>query len=130
MSTIIERFAGGFREVTNEFLSRLDRNFARLAAAEMAIQVVGVNYGLLVTDTIASVQVDATAGALTVALPSSPTGSRRRTITKTDVSVNAVTVSGNGSLINGATTYVLAAQYDSVTVEPTGTGWLVVAVYP
>lgn len=91
---------------------------------------VNQNFTLTATDKIVSVQANATTAALTIYLPVSSTGNRRRTITKTDVSVNTVTIDGNGNLINGALTIVLTTQYDSVTVEPVGTEWFVVASAP
>src|SRR3990167_1360923 len=85
------------------------------------------DYTFTSLDEIDSVQVDATSGAVTVTLPESPTGNRRRRVVKTDSSANTITVSGNGNLINLATTYVLRYPNESVTVEPTGTGWVVIS---
>lgn len=77
-------------------------------------------------DVIDSLQVDATAGAITITLPT-PNGNRRRRVIKTDGSANAVTLSAGGTiLINGATTFALATQYKYVWVEPTGTKWLII----
>lgn len=121
----LERFAGLFKELPIELLLRLDRNFGTLAQKYGPI-IVTTDFTFKGDDLANSTQVNATSAAVTVYLPASPTGNRRRTVTKTDASGNAVTVNGNGSLINGAATYVLAAQYDTVTVEPTGTGWLIV----
>lgn len=84
------------------------------------------DYAFQDTDEIDSTQVDATVQSVTITLPS-PTGVRRRRVVKTDVSVNTVTVNGNGYLINGAATVVLAAQYTYIEVEPTGTGWLIIS---
>jgi hypothetical protein len=125
MSRVTEKFYGLF-DFSSEFLQRLDRNFT-LLATELSIYKVTTDFTLRDSDSISSIQANATTAALTVRLPVSPTGTRRRTIIKTDASGNAVTVNGNGSLINGAATQVLAAQYNFITVEPTGTGWLIVA---
>lgn len=125
----LEKFVNQFN-LPPLFLSRLDKNFATLGREEEVEQTTFDGYTLKATDNIKSLQVDATAAALTVYLPTSPTGNRRRTITKTDASANAVTVDGNGNNISGAGTYALANQWDSVTVEPTGTEWIVVAFYP
>lgn len=123
----IELFGGIPWTLPANFVMRLDRNLRALAVEEGPEQTTLDGYTLKDTDTINSLQVDATAAALTVYLPERPVGKRRRTIIKTDSSGNAVTVNGNGNLINGAATQSLAAQYDSITVEPTGTGWLIVA---
>lgn len=108
-----------------------NRNFQRLRSAFIALQqdvyAVTQSYTFLSNDVISSLQVNAIAAALTITLPS-PTGNRRRRIVKTDSSANTVTVgvSSTGQLINGGTTVVLTYQYEFVTVEPTGTGWLIV----
>jgi len=68
---------------------------------------------------------DATGGAFDVDLPA-PVSGRRLDIKKIDASVNAVTVDGNGALIDGGATWPLAAQWDSVTVVSDGTDWFVV----
>lgn len=103
----------------------VDRNFRLLERTE-GPYIITHSYVFLDTDAIDSLQVDATAAAVTIVL-SSPTGNRRRRIIKTDASGNVVTVSAGGTvLINGATTFALAAQYKYVWVEPTGTKWLII----
>lgn len=126
MSTFVERLYGRFADVPSELLRAIDRNFqiAVLQPRPFATTLSGWTFSE--SDTVSSLQVSAAGGAKTVYLPPSPTGSRTRRVVKTDSSGNAVTVSGNGYLINGSATYVLAAQYDYVEVEPTGAGWLVV----
>lgn len=128
----LEKFTGIFAKFPAEFLWKLDRNSRRLEnvanAGPVATTLSG--YTLKDDDLVESLQVNANTAAVTIYLPASPTGNRRRTITKTDASVNVVTVNGNGNNINGAASQPLAAQYDSITVEPTGTEWLIVASYP
>jgi hypothetical protein len=73
------------------------------------------------------VAINSTASATTLNLPAaaSSTGLTFK-IKKTDSSANSVTIDANGSeLIEGSTTYVLSAQYDSVILVCDGTGWLV-----
>ena len=71
--------------------------------------------------------VDATAGAVTVTLPSAVTFvGRMFTVKKVDGSANVVTV-GSVANIDGAATYPLAAQYDTVTVCSDGATWWVTA---
>ena len=71
---------------------------------------------------------DATAGAITVTLPAA-TGNEARVIhvKKIDVSANAVTVARAGSdTIEGATTYALPAQFNSITVYSNGSAaWFI-----
>lgn len=68
---------------------------------------------------------DATSGAFTVNLPAAASNTGRLyNIKKTDSSANAITVDANASeLIDGATTYSLLVQYESVSIQCDGTGW-------
>ena len=71
--------------------------------------------------------VDATAGAVTVTLPNVVTFiGRTFTVKKVDASANVVTV-GSVANIDGAATYPLAAQYDTVTVCSDGATWWVIS---
>lgn len=75
-----------------------------------------------------SVYCDATGGAFTVTLPPAATAGagRRYEATKTDASGNVVTVDADGAeTISGVANILLPSQYDSVTVECTGSAWLV-----
>lgn len=48
-------------------------------------------------------------------------------VKKVDSSGNTVTIDGNGSeTIDGATTKVLSAQYDTVSIVCDGSNWLVI----
>lgn len=75
--------------------------------------------------------VDATGGAVTIALyPLADSLGVPLVVFKVDSSGNAVTLDGDGTEpINGSTTKVLAAQYDSATLYPEASipRWLVVA---
>lgn len=69
--------------------------------------------------------VDATSGALTITLPDVRRASARRFyVKKTDGSANVVTV-GSAALIDGAATFLLTVQYQSVTVLSDGATWWV-----
>ncbi len=70
---------------------------------------------------------DATSGAVTINLRAATnmTG-KRYAIKKTDASANAVTVDPAGTeTIDGAGTYALAAQWDSVTIQSDGANWYI-----
>ena len=87
-------------------------------------------YTITTGDATKTIAVDATSGALTVTLPAaaSATNGFEVTVKKTDSSVNAVTIDGNGAeTIDGATTLVLSNQYDSATLRCDGSNWFVVA---
>ena len=47
-------------------------------------------------------------------------------IGKSDSSTNTVTVDPSGAeLINGASTFVISAQYEFIRIKSDGTGWLI-----
>jgi hypothetical protein len=71
------------------------------------------------------VKVDASGGVRTVNLPAASGNSGLfYTILKSDSSANAVTIDGNASeTINGSTTFLLTAQYQSVTLRCDGANW-------
>jgi hypothetical protein len=70
---------------------------------------------------------DATSGNVTVNLPAASGASEKVfTVKKTDSSSNTVTLDGNASeTIDGATTFVLSAQYQSITVACDGSNWFI-----
>ena len=68
-------------------------------------------------------QVDATAGAVTINLPTGATVGQLYIIKKTDSSANGVTVSGNGNTIDGNTSVVFYNQYSWLKVQWNGNSW-------
>ena len=72
-----------------------------------------------------AVFVDATAGAITITLPDVRRASARRFyVKKVDASANVATVTSS-ALIDGAATFLLNVQYESVTVVSDGATWWV-----
>jgi hypothetical protein len=71
------------------------------------------------------VEADATAGVVTVNLPTPGVPGDVVRVKKMDATANAVTVSGNGLNIDAAATYPLPAQWDVLTVVRGTTQWLV-----
>ena len=66
---------------------------------------------------------DATAGAITITLPDVRRASARRFyVKKVDASANVATVTSS-ALIDGAATFLLNVQYESVTVVSDGATW-------
>ena len=105
--------------------AELQRALDRLAQ-QTEPYVVTQNYTFKDTDTVDSLQVDASTGIRTITLPS-PTGNRRRRIIKTDASINVVNVVPSiNAFINGDVLYALVTQYDYLWVEPTGTSWIII----
>lgn len=70
---------------------------------------------------------DATSGAFTITLPSAQAVPAMRVgAKKTDATANAVTVAASGSdVIDGAASYPLTVQYQSVTLMSDGGNWWV-----
>lgn len=125
MNERLVKFLGAFPSLPVGLLFQLDRNFSVLSRTSGPYATTGA-YTFQEDDMVDSLQVSASAAAVTVNLPASPTGARRRRVIKTDSSANAVTVSAGSYTINGSATVALAAQYDFIEVEPTGSGWLIV----
>lgn len=70
---------------------------------------------------------DASGGAVTVNLPSAAPNPVVYTIIKSDVSVNTVTIDPfSTQTINGASTRVLSAQWETVTLQSDGSNWLAI----
>lgn len=76
------------------------------------------------------IPVDATSGARTMTLPTSVTAGAHLSVEKVDSSTSTVTISG--SIRGSAGTYVLTAQYESVTLvaDPGGSWWVISAGQP
>lgn len=80
------------------------------------------------TETDYTITADASSAGFTVTLPTAVgiTG-RAYVVKKVDASSNLVTVDGNGSeTIDGSLTMVLGTQYESVTLQSTGTAWVII----
>ena len=112
-------------EEMKDFLGRelnvIDR--AIKSATLTPTRAVAADFTVTLDDEV--VVVDATAGALTITLPNVRRAwGRKFFVKKVDASANVVTV-GSASLIDGATTFPLNVQYESVTVLSNGTTWWV-----
>lgn len=90
-----------------------------------ALRSVSATTTALYTDD--TILVDATGAARTVNLPAATNQTGKRyTVKKIDASANAVTVDPSGAeTIDGAGTYALTVQYQSVTCQSDGTTWWV-----
>lgn len=91
-------------------------------------RTVAANASLTVQDDL--VLADATNAAVTVTLlPASQCQFWKGTVKKIDSSIHHVTLTPTGTdTIDGASSYVLSAQWKSVTVQSNGSGFFVVAV--
>lgn len=80
------------------------------------------------TESDGTVYINCTTAAVTVNLLAAATlrVGKRYTFIKTDTSVNAIIIDANSAeTINGETTQILFTQYASITIENTGTAWLI-----
>lgn len=91
------------------------------------------NYTATYADFGKTIKVNATGGARTVALPIAilDIAGFDLEVVKVDSSGNTVTVDGAGTdTINGALTYVLSNQYDSIRIKTDGANWFIISVTP
>jgi hypothetical protein len=109
--------------VTPTFMLRTDALQLRYAGIVAAASP----YAVLDTDVV--IGCDATAGAITINLPTAVgVAGRLITVKKVDTSGNACTVSGTGGeLIDGSGTYALSAGYKYVSVVSSDIRWLITA---
>lgn len=93
--------------------------------------VTASNTGFTLDGTMDLVTGNANSASYTITLPAAASHAGRiYTVKKIDASVNTVTLDGNASeTIDGAATYVLGSQWESVTIVSDGTNWLVVHAY-
>ena len=111
---------------TRLITEQIMRNALHSAMGVSAYSSKTTNYTALESDE--TLDVDATAGAVTITLPAVATTrvGKRYTVRKVDTSTNAVIVDGNASeTIDGDTTQILFTQYTSLTLVNTGTAWLI-----
>ena len=108
------QFASAINEVIDSLPSRVSRLVSGAATAD-------IDAGVYLCD--------ASGGAFTLTLPSVAAYKfRSLTIKKVDNTGNAVTVDGSGAeTIDGASTYALPSQYNSVTVYSDGSEWHITA---
>jgi hypothetical protein len=84
------------------------------------------NYTIIPTDY--TISCNSTGGTFTVTLPAAATNSGKVFyIRKTDASANRVILDGNASeTIDGALTYNITVQNETITVQSDGTNWLMI----
>lgn len=76
------------------------------------------------------IDVDATLGVVIIDLPTTGiTVGQIYNIAKSDASINAVTVDGDGNTINGAATLSIPTQYQSRMLQFNGTEWRIISGY-
>ena len=100
-------------------------SWAQAATAPPAVRSVAADYQATGAD--CTLLCDATAAPVTVTLPQAAKNAGQTiTAKKIDASGHAVTVDGYAAdKVDGAATYALTLQYESVTVQSDGSGWWV-----
>lgn len=94
---------------------------------QVSFPVVSETGNYTVTPLDQYVLIDATAGAITLTLPTAVGRSTPVTGKKTDATTHAVTFTPQaGQLIDGASTAAVSAQWESLTLIPSGGNWYVV----
>lgn len=117
--------------VTNNWLVRAGTTVSvgaksLLESSDNTVVVTSTPY---VASTASVILVDATAAPATVALPSAAIADQRYYIKKIDASANAVTVDPSGAeLIDGAATYSLSAQFNSIEIISASSAWHILSV--
>jgi len=120
-NTLISGETTGKAVVTKEYLNvnKLNNTLSKTA-----------NYTLLLADyvnnNVVVLYVDATAGNITITLPSASTFTNYEVVVKkTDVSANSVTITGNAN-IDGASTLVISSQYAKSRITSNGTQYMII----
>lgn len=106
--------------------------FQRIFAhGQSTTSLITTTTALSVAANVFMVRVDATGGPVTITLPvANGNEGRQIAIKKVDASVNAVTVDGHAAeTIDGAATFSLPTQYDTVVIYCNGSGWDVISTY-
>lgn len=107
----------------------VNTSYCNLSSVSTSVLIVSANTTLALTHH--TVAVNAASGPLTITLPAGTASvGRMHTIKKNDSSANTVTIDGNASdLIDSALTFVLTAQWESVTVQSFGSSWYITSHY-
>lgn len=102
---------------------------AKHGAIALQSSAKSADYAVLDTDGITNVLMTTGASDLTVTLPTAADNSGRvLAVTKVDSGAGKVTIDGESSeTIDGDTTKVIYAQYDSLLLQCNGTGWNILA---
>lgn len=94
-------------------------------ALDLRLTSVSANYTVTLADY--TITVNASAGPVTITLPNVSNYGKIFNIKKMDASTNAVIIDGYGAeTIDGALTQQIIVQYQSLTLQSTGTEWVII----
>lgn len=129
---LIANLAMGGNKITGLASGTAVGDAANMGNVHPTVLAKTANYTVLTTDTGRLITGDATSASFTLTLPAAASSSGMVIgAKKIDASVNTVTVDGNSTeTIDGALTFVLSAQYDSVMLVCNGSAWYVVPSVP
>lgn len=80
----------------------------------------------LTFDSARFLQLNASGGGFTVTLPAAPYEGCTFYLSEIVGSANAVTISGNGTLINGAASFLMNGPYRQRTLRANASGWVII----
>ncbi len=97
------------------------------ALTQTVVTTAASPYNVVYTTGYHVILVDATAGAITVNLPTAVGNTSKLDIKKIDSSANTVTVDGSGAqTVDGGATAVLQVQYESIELVSDNANWSIV----
>ncbi|MCL6296729.1 beta strand repeat-containing protein, partial [Jejuia spongiicola] len=92
-------------------------------ATTAAIRTETANYAVIADD--ATILIDATAGSVTVTLPT-PVLGKKYVVKKIDATVNSMVLNGAGATIDGAATRTTTVPYQTFVLQNDGTNWFII----
>ena len=102
--------------------------FTALSATSLALPIVSKTADYILTSSDYTCLVTASSVNVTITLPAAAGCSGRiYNIKKLDATVYTVIIDGNSSeTIDGALTYSLTSQYESISIQSNGTAWYII----
>lgn len=118
---LVGRVASEYRAAANTWTG------AQTFGAAVAFPIATIVASGTLTDAHYTVNCNATSGAIVVGLPgASSAAGRMYHVRKSDSSANTVTLDAAGAeTINGAATQAITTQYEVLTIQSDGTGWVI-----
>lgn len=117
-------FTDAYRALIDQHQSYFDNGLADIVSGVLAYVEKTVDYTLTANDRV----VNCTANSFTVTLPLATADNQGKAYTVKNSGTGAITIATSDGiqLIDSATTYVLSTQWESVNVQSTGSGWIII----
>lgn len=115
-----------FSSMYNQAIQAIQNNWGTLNSASFPVPTILTDYTILTGDR--GLQIDATAGNMTLTLPDARISSGMTfLIVRIDATANTVTLAAsNAQTVNGAASQVIAASYGVARPMSTGLAWLLI----